>query len=273
MSRASFLAPNFDPAGFLSSLTDRHQTLEDLRTELRELSVSLNKELVDLVNSNYQDFLSLGTTLDGGEEKVEDVRVGLLGFQRDLEAVRDKVEKRRTEVAALLEEKRKLKREIYLGQRVLNLVDRIGGLEERLMIGEIKPGNRDGDHQRTENNPNIAGDNDDYNDDDDDDLDSIDNDSSGGDDDAQQNSLYLRRIERHINQYLTIKAMVTSLEPMHPFLSQQNGRLEKIRSTLILDLGTASKQTQSSENGVGQQEQLKRMYTKIGEQQSLANSS
>lgn len=261
MSRSSFLAPDFDPSGFLSSLTDRHQTLEDLRTELRDLSTSLNKELVDLVNSNYKDFLSLGTTLDGGEEKVEDIRVGLLGFQRDLESVQDKVQKRRDEVASLLEEKRKLKREVALGQNILELADRIDSLEEKLMIGEAKPGTRGGDNMRTGNKSDIASE--------DEAFDSIDN-SSGEEDDAQQDSLYLRKIEWHIDQYLTIAALITRLGPTHPFLSRQDGRLAKIRSTLLLDLGTASKQAQSSENAVGQQKRLERMYAKIGERKELA---
>ncbi len=42
---------------------NRHQTLEDLRSELRARSQLLTKELLDLVNSNYQDFLSLGSSL------------------------------------------------------------------------------------------------------------------------------------------------------------------------------------------------------------------
>jgi len=61
LSRSPFLAPDFDPATFLSSLSNRHQSLADLRIELRDLSEALNKELLDLVNENYQDFLSLGS--------------------------------------------------------------------------------------------------------------------------------------------------------------------------------------------------------------------
>jgi hypothetical protein len=49
---------------------------------LRSRSQLLNKELLDLVNSNYQDFLNLGNSLHGGEEKVEEVRIGLLGFRK-----------------------------------------------------------------------------------------------------------------------------------------------------------------------------------------------
>lgn len=263
LSRSSFLAPDFDPAGFLSSLTDRHQTLEDLRTELRDLSNSLNKELVDLVNSNYKDFLSLGSTLQGGDEKVEDVRVGLLGFQRDLGSVRDKVQKRRDEIAVLLEEKRNLKREIHLGQNILDLADRIDTLEEKLMIG-AKQGMEGTDAANVRDDSDIASEEETF--------DSLDE-SSGGEDDAQRDSLYLRRMERHIDLYLTITALKTRLAPTHPFLAQQEGRLTKIRSTLLMDLRTALKQAQSPEGSGIQLEHINRMYGKIGEQKEVIGTS
>src|SRR5580700_8340667 len=90
LPRSDFLAPNFDALVYLSSLSHRHQTLEDLRSDLRERSQTLSKELLDLVNTNYEEFLSLGSDLKGGEEKVQDVRVGLLGFKRGVEDVRAK---------------------------------------------------------------------------------------------------------------------------------------------------------------------------------------
>ena len=98
LPRSDFLAPTFSAPAYLSTLSDRHQTLEDLRTDLRERSQALSKELLDLVNTNYEQFLSLGSDLKGGEEKVEDVRVGLLGFKRGVEDVRGKVRERRGEV-------------------------------------------------------------------------------------------------------------------------------------------------------------------------------
>ena len=92
-------------------LTNRHQTLEDLRSELRDLSSSLNKELLDLVNENYTDFLSLGSTLKGGEEKVEEVRVGLLGFQRDVNGIKAAVTNRKEEVRGLVGERKQFRLE------------------------------------------------------------------------------------------------------------------------------------------------------------------
>ena len=78
LPRSDFLSPTFSARTYLSSLTNRHQTLEDLRSDLRERSQLLSKELLDLVNENYESFLGLGEGLRGGKEKVEDVR-GLFG--------------------------------------------------------------------------------------------------------------------------------------------------------------------------------------------------
>ncbi|KAJ4338723.1 hypothetical protein N0V95_007994, partial [Ascochyta clinopodiicola] len=69
LQRSDFLDPNFTPSAYLSTLSNRHQTLEDLRSELRTRSQLVSRELLDLVNANYADFLTLGNSLRGGEEK------------------------------------------------------------------------------------------------------------------------------------------------------------------------------------------------------------
>ena len=129
LPRSDFLSADFDAPTYLSTLSDRHQTLEDLRSDLRERSQALSKELLDLVNTNYEQFLSLGSDLKGGEEKVEDVRVGLLGFKRGVEDIRAKVRERKVEVASLLSEKRGVGREIALGRGLLELDARLEGVE------------------------------------------------------------------------------------------------------------------------------------------------
>lgn len=97
---------------------------------------SLNKELIDLVNDNYTDFLSLGEKLKGGEERIEEVRVGLLGFQRDVTSVRSLVSERSTEVKTLLEEKRNLRKTIRTAQTLLEIDERIEDLEIRVGIAK-----------------------------------------------------------------------------------------------------------------------------------------
>ncbi|KAJ5647274.1 hypothetical protein N7490_003646 [Penicillium lividum] len=228
LSRASFLAPDFDPTTFLSSLTNRHQSLEDLRQELRSLEQLLNKELLDLVNENYQDFLSLGTALRGGEEKVEGVKVGLLSFRRDVQSIRDKVEERRREVEGLLNEKRQLRSLADVGKNLLDYADRVEELEHLLMIE---------DKSSLHGSPT--------NDESDAESDLYDNGSEESDDEELEDGtalVPLKRLERHVQKYVFLTSIASAVGKDHPFLLAQQPRVSKIKATVLLDLKTALEQ-------------------------------
>lgn len=219
LARSAFLTPNFSPTEFLASLHNRHQTLEDLRAELRTRSQELNKELLDLVNDNYQDFLGLGGSLRGGEEKVEEVRVGLLGFRREVDTLKEKVQQRRKEVDGLLGERRAITKDIRIGRALLEVDSRLEELEERLMVGN--------DRARTSS------------DEQNDDMDISDSDENSEDESGSGDSIPLSRLRRRAQQYIYIKRLVAKIGPEHPFLIKQEERLLRIRQTLLLDLGTA----------------------------------
>jgi len=91
LARSAFTAPDFSASAYLSTLHNRHQTLEDLRLELRNRSKDLEKELLDLINTEYVDFVRLGSSLEGGDGKVKDLMVGVLGFAREVEGVKSKL--------------------------------------------------------------------------------------------------------------------------------------------------------------------------------------
>lgn len=228
LDRNSFLTPDFDAATFLSGLVNRFQSLEDLQTELRQLSQSLNKELVDLVNDNYQDFLSLGGTLSGGEERIEEIRVGLLGFQRDIASVRDKVDARRNEIAELLDQKRHLSKEISVGRSLLEIAQNLDDLEEKFGIRQIKkkpqsldPANNDGlkwsDGWRE-----------------------LEFDES--DDDLENDqSQSAARLRRRAEQFRIVRHMIQKHQPPNQFLDSQRVRLRKIQEALLYDVDSAIK--------------------------------
>lgn len=228
LSRTSFLAPGFDPATFLSSLTNRHQSLEDLRQELRSLEQLLNKELLDLVNENYQDFLSLGTALRGGEEKIEGVKVGLLSFQRDVQSIRDKVEARRREVEGLLNQKRQLRTHADIGKDLLDYSDRVEELEYRLMIKNESTVRDATEDDGSDSESDVYG------------TDSDDSDEEELGDGAAPVSL--KRLERHVQKYVFLTSIATRVGESHPFLLAQQPRVGKIKSTVLLDLKTALEQ-------------------------------
>ncbi|KUJ06717.1 uncharacterized protein LY89DRAFT_743629 [Mollisia scopiformis] len=220
LPRSDFLAPDFDAPNYLSTLSDRHQTLEDLRSDLRERSQALSKELLDLVNTNYEQFLSLGSDLKGGEEKVEDVRVGLLGFKRGVEDVRGKVKERKQEVEALLAEKKGVSKEIALGRKLVELDARLEELEDRLMVaslGRTVNGNDEDVWSESE-------------DDEDEDELSIDG----------ANGTSTKKLQRLVIDYRHIEHLSASIG-QHPFIVAQESRMQRVRNTILLDLREALK--------------------------------
>jgi hypothetical protein len=232
ITRSAFLVPDFSPTNFLSSLSNRHQTLEDLRQELRTLSQDLNKELLDLVNENYQDFLSLGSALKGGEEKIEEVKVGLLGFERDVGLVREKVDTRRTEFGTLLREKKKVREDVRMGRALLEVAERIDELEGRLMIQD-EPKNEDEENGFADELDAES----------EEESDEVDGETSELVELAQ---VSIRRLRRCVEQYLYIREMVHRIGATHPFLIMQEERILRIRNTLLLDLSTALKQARQA---------------------------
>ncbi|KJX92150.1 hypothetical protein TI39_contig5905g00006 [Zymoseptoria brevis] len=219
LSRSDFLSPTFDPATYLSTLRNRHQTLEDLRSDLRSRSQLLNRELLDLVNDNYEHFLGLGDDLKGGEEKVEGVRVGVLGFRREVEGVRTGVKERAKEVRGLVEEKKRLRREVLLGRGLLEVGERVGELEGRLGVG--------GGVQ----------------DEDEDDVDDEEDEEEEDEEDVE--GVPVKKLRRHADSYLIIRLLIEKLGPGHPFLVAQKSRLVDIRKTMLLDLAAATRKAKS----------------------------
>jgi hypothetical protein len=214
LARSDFLTPAFTPSAYLSSLSNRHQTLEDLRAELRSRSQLLSRELLDLVNANYADFLTLGNSLRGGDEKVEGVRVGLLGFAKEVGLLERLVRERENEVAALLQERRDARRKIEAGRRLVEFEERLRECEEGVAVASVQ---RDGDVS--------------------DSSESEDGEEDEDDDDAQCGTS-IARLRRNVVQYRLVKEGVKGLEE-HPFVAAQTPRLGKLRSTLLLDLSTA----------------------------------
>ncbi|KAA8573616.1 hypothetical protein MFRU_001g04180 [Monilinia fructicola] len=223
LPRSDFLAPTFDAPTYLSTLSDRHQTLEDLRTDLRERSQALSKELLDLVNTNYEQFLSLGSDLKGGEEKVEDVRVGLLGFKRGVEDVRGKVRERKSEVESLLAEKKSVSNEISLGRKLLEVDSRLEELEDRLMVASLG---------RSPNGLEDSWSEDEDEEDEEDEL-AI---------DGIVNGTSTRKLQRYVLDYRNVEHLSTTIGLEHPFIAAQQPRLLRLKNTIVLDLNNALKQ-------------------------------
>ena len=248
LPRSDFLTPNFTPEAYLSTLSNRHQTLEDLRSDLRQRSQLLSKELLDLVNANYEEFLSLGLRLKGGEEKIEEVRVGVLGFSREVGNVRDAVAEKVQEVGTLLEEKKRIRKDVMVGRRLLEIEERLEDLEARLMV---EPSN------------SLSANNASANDQDSDPDEDEDEDYEDGDGNPATTAT-LARLRKHAQAYLLLTHL-TQKHHHHPFITAQQSRLLRIRNTLLLDLRTSLKQAQTA--GVGGKQLLDFLviYRELGE--------
>lgn len=188
---------------------------------MRTRNQTLAKELLDLVNNEYQAFLGLGSDLRGGEEKVETVRVGVLGFVNGVDGVKTSVVERKNAVRKLVQEREKVARDIQIGRQLVEVHTRIGEVEDALAV--------------TLNN---------------DEDESSDEDSEEDEDDEEEDHdlVGMARLERLVRSYLSIKQMIAQTGPSHPFLVKQEERLLRIRNTLLLDLGTAVKQSKAAKS-------------------------
>lgn len=224
LPRNDFLPLDFNAQAYLSSLRNRHQTLEDLRSDLRQRSQLLNKELLDLVNGNYEEFLSLGEDLKGGEEKVESVRVGVLGFEREVEAIRRGLKVRLDEAGQLLQEKKDIKTEVMFGRRLLEIEERISELEYRLGLALDEGA---GDELDLE-----------------DDADQSETTQDSGS--QQETTVRIKGLQGNAERFLVIAQLIDQAGRDHPFIQAQKPRLAEARRTLLLDLATALKQAKET---------------------------
>jgi conserved oligomeric Golgi complex subunit 2 len=190
----------------------------------------LNKELLDLVNDNYQDFLSLGSTLSTGEEKVEEVRVGLLGFQRDLLSIKGKVDARRNEVAQLLEEKRGLKQDIRVGRALLEIAERLDYLEERLLIVPRAKGGLGRVQKEVDLDDGYESE----------DL-TEDSQEDQSDNDSESKNKH-QRLQRLVERCMVIRVLLDRHPQTAAFIRDQDERLREVQATLRLDIEATLKQ-------------------------------
>ncbi|EMR69076.1 putative oligomeric golgi complex subunit 2 protein [Eutypa lata UCREL1] len=233
LPRTDFLAPDFDAASYLSSLPHRHQTLEDLRSDLRERSAAISAELLELVNANYTSFLSLGSELKGGEDRVEDVRVALLGFRRAVEEIKGRVGERARDVGSLNRELGGVRTEIEVGRKMLELDERVEALEGRLAVGGGK---------------GVASDESDEEEDDDDD--------SGIEEGMVCSSA--AKLAQLAQDYVAVDNFADAVGRDSPFVRKMEERMIRCRNTILLDLSTALKEAKRA--GVtGQRKLLKLM--------------
>jgi hypothetical protein len=174
-----------------------------------------------LVNANYTDFLSLGASLKGGDERVEEVRVGLLGFRKEVAGLKEDVKTREDEVGDLIDQRSEIRKKIAAGRQLVAFEEGLRNLEEALVIEAKTAVDTDSDEDEDEDE------------DGEDDEDEDDQGSLGG--------VSIAKLKRHVLQYRVAQEQGKRLGE-HPFVLAQAPRMAKVRSTLLMDLSTALQQ-------------------------------
>ncbi|KAK9455372.1 oligomeric golgi complex component, COG2-domain-containing protein [Dipodascopsis uninucleata] len=136
IQRESFAKPEiFDPDDFLLS-QHRFQRLEDLHSQLSQWSSVLQKELVDLINRDYADFVGLSKSVPGGSNKVEDMKLAVIRFRREVESIASRLTSTIDGIDELLLKKKRIAEKENIGRRLLLYSHRIRDLE--LQLDSIK---------------------------------------------------------------------------------------------------------------------------------------
>ncbi|RKF62828.1 hypothetical protein GcC1_144016 [Golovinomyces cichoracearum] len=228
--RSDFLSSDFDASNYLSSLCDRHQSLEDLQSDLRERSQFLSQELIDLVNYNYERFLSLGSDLNGGEEQLEDVRVGLLGFKSGVMDVRGKVKTKKDELERLLIEKIKIRRQISLGRKLLEVDVRLEELEGNLVvvspvqnaIGSVESGTRGQFHDKYTEDELTTN--------------------------CEIPDINLEKLSCLVKDYRSLESLMADVGINHPYIKAQQTRMIRNKKYILTNLSKEIHQTKVSKD-------------------------
>ncbi|GKT58095.1 LOW QUALITY PROTEIN: oligomeric Golgi complex subunit 2 protein [Colletotrichum tofieldiae] len=222
--------PTSSPRTFTRQTTSPpcRTTLDDLKAELRDRSAAISAELLELVNGNYTAFLSLGNELRGGDERVENVRVAMLGFRRAVEEIKGRVRTRGEEVQGLSGELREVRKGIEAGRKMLELDERVAALEERLALASL-PGKASQDEE-----------DDDWDTDDSAEEDEEENDAGGlvGNSPA--------KLAGFAQDFCIIEALADAIGREVQFVVKTEARMTRCRNTILLDLGTAMKEARKA---------------------------
>lgn len=173
------------------------------------------------------------------------MRLGLLGFRREVEVLKGKVEGRRKEVEELVDERKAVREQVQVGRGLLEVDRKIEELEERLMLAS----KHSKDDLENGEDHELSG-------------------SEEESDEAEEGTgIPVLRLRKHVEQYLQIQRSIARLGSEHPFLVRQEERVLRLKQTVLLDLSSALKQAAgiSDENRASQM-QILAIYKQMGEE-------
>ncbi|CAN6674291.1 hypothetical protein TRVA0_051S00562 [Trichomonascus vanleenenianus] len=135
ITQDSFSGENFSVEGFLND-HHKYQTLDDLQRQMRKWKGILDQQLVDTINSDYGKFVELGRSLAGAEPKLQDVKMEVLGFERQVGHARDTLQSNVTEMDRLLHAKRDVTAKKNHVKSLMAYAKRLSYLEQEAAAAE-----------------------------------------------------------------------------------------------------------------------------------------
>ncbi|KAI1300543.1 Conserved oligomeric Golgi complex subunit 2 [Mortierella claussenii] len=144
--RAALIAPDFNTDEFLSAR--RHLPLEELKSQLVAHLKELKTELIELINSDYADFINLSTNLNGVDCMMEDIRRPLDKMKDDATAVKFNLQSVIDSLEQKLQHRAEIRDKKTGLQLLLNISESVAKVEGLLHISgtsEASSGLRDGE--------------------------------------------------------------------------------------------------------------------------------
>ncbi|KAG0252109.1 Conserved oligomeric Golgi complex subunit 2 [Actinomortierella ambigua] len=214
IDRAALIAVEFDTDEFLSAR--RHLPLEELKSQLIAHLKELRTELVELINSDYADFINLSTNLNGVDKMMNDVHRPLvkmkdsaLTVQSSLNSVVGTLEQKLAQRAEIREKKQTL-------QLLLNISESVSKVESLLRISTSSSSNDSGGGDNSED-PGLE-----------------------GDEQQQENISTAKRLERVASEYNQMQYLVSKGAGL-PFVANIDWRLVRIKETMSDNLSNVLK--------------------------------
>ncbi|XP_054725458.1 conserved oligomeric Golgi complex subunit 2 [Anastrepha obliqua] len=136
-----FMKGNFSVDEFLHKNRNA-PSLEQLRDDLGIYLKDLRASMIDLINEDYADFVSLSANLVGLDQSIANIENPLIQFRKEIENIRSLVKECATEVCNNLDRKRKLreqKRNLQCFQKVNETVNKLESLLEHQLKEKLKP--------------------------------------------------------------------------------------------------------------------------------------
>lgn len=138
ISRDDFQGATIEADAFLFK-NHRFTSVDSLIKDLTQLSNSLSQELLDLVNNDYNDFIELGKSINGGLDLINSIKVDLKSFNAELLSLKTSLISSRDTASQALHHRKlllELKSTIKL---VLLLNEQVNNFETLLAVEPRQP--------------------------------------------------------------------------------------------------------------------------------------